>query len=123
MAGSVRKEETRWPEDGPGEKREAGKEGKKGKERNGGGGENRELVGLGRFVKIPRTTYKLHRSYRRPALKLMLQVVFVRCSRASSRATRRPQDRRREAGASRNSICRGTPCEARHENPLSLTSS
>jgi hypothetical protein len=25
-------------------------------------GENRELVGLGRFVKIPRTTYKLHRS-------------------------------------------------------------
>lgn len=41
------------------EKREERK-GKKKKEVETGG-ENRELVGLERFVKIPRTTYKLHR--------------------------------------------------------------
>jgi len=37
------------------------KKGKEGKEQNGRR-ENRKLVGLERFVKIPQATYKLHRS-------------------------------------------------------------
>lgn len=82
--------------------------------------ENRELVGLGRFVKIPRTTYKLHRSIAGARLK-SAKSLYVRSRRCSLLACSSLGDSPRSA--SRNSICRGTFCEARHENPLNLTSS
>lgn len=82
--------------------------------------ENRELVGLGRFVKIPRTTYKLHRSIAGARLK-SAKSLYVRSRRCSLLACSSLGDSPRSA--SRNSICRGTFCEARHGNPLNLTSS
>lgn len=60
-------------------------EGKK----KGTSGENRELVGLGRFVKIPRTTYKLHRSIAGARLESAKSLHAVRCSRVRVWAIRR----------------------------------
>lgn len=77
------------------EKKGRAKEGRKKKEECG---ENRELVGLGRFVKIPRTTYKLHRSIVEATVTTWLESAkslyvrsrrCVRCSRVRVWAIRR----------------------------------